>query len=387
MATEIEALMLRMEVNLRGYERQLARARQTTDEAMKRVETTTRDTARRVEKSMEGISFGGLAAGASRAAAALGPLGGALSGLVSAEALRRAIDGYTRTINALKVAGLEGENLRQTYEELFDIANRQGAPIEELSRLFGQLTQAQRDLGVSSQTIKTLVEATGQALRVSGVPASQAAGAILGLSQSLSGGTVRAEEFNQMLEGGLRPALQAAANGLREAEGSVGKLRQIIVEGELSSKDFARAIEAGQQGLAELASRADETSAQALNRLNNALFDAAGNAKVVPATSTSSARVMVRETGTRSVTTVPTPSRDSNSSWPPRARTRVFTTSTPTPRPDTCVTSRAVEKPGWAITDSSAPSSSASASATTNPNPCARRSTSARSMPRPSSCT
>jgi hypothetical protein len=37
---------------------------------------------------------------------------------------------------------------------------------------------------------------------------------------------VRAEEFNQMLEGGLRPALQAAANNITEAGGSVGRLRQ-----------------------------------------------------------------------------------------------------------------------------------------------------------------
>jgi tape measure domain-containing protein len=271
MATDVERLLVRMEVAASKFERDMSRARQTVDRETRDIERRMRDT----NKSMED-AFSGIGAAASRFPSLMAPIGAAIAGAFSVDQVRRFADGFTRTINALKVAGLEGDELRQTYEDLFAIANRQGAPIEDLAKLFGQLTQAQNDLGVSSQTIKNIVEATGQALRVSGVPATQASGAILGLSQALSGGTVRAEEFNQMLEGGLRPALQAVANGLREAEGSVGKLRQIVTEGELSSKDFARALEAGQAGLAALSARAEETSSQALNRLNNALLDAVG---------------------------------------------------------------------------------------------------------------
>ena len=276
MATEIEALMLRMEVSLRGYERELTKARKTTDEAMKRIEDRTRDTSRRVEQAMNGINFGGLAAAARGAVGALGPLGVALGAVLSAEGFRQGADGYIRTINALKVAGLSGRELQTVYQQLFDIAQKQGAPIEQLSRLYGSLAQAQGDLKVSSQQILTVVAATGEALRVSGVPTEQAAGAILGLSQALSGGTVRAEEFNQMLEGGLRPALQAAANGLQEAGGSVGKLRQLVTEGEVSSRAFFAAIEAGRPTLTALAATAGETSAQALERLKNEAINLAG---------------------------------------------------------------------------------------------------------------
>lgn len=267
MATEIEALVVRMEANLRGYERSLARANAVTTSAMKKVESDTADTMRRVERITERIDLSGLSAGAASAARALGPLGAALSGLLSVEGLRQAADSYTRTINALKVAGLEGAELERVFGQIIGVAQRQGAPLEQLTRLYGSLAQAQGDLKVSSEQIVGLTEAVGQALRVSGVPASQASGAILGLSQALSGGTLRAEEFNQMLEGGLRPALQAAANAITEAGGSVGKLRQLVVDGEVSSRAFFAAIEAGQPQLTALANKAGGTSAQALERL------------------------------------------------------------------------------------------------------------------------
>jgi tape measure domain-containing protein len=267
MATEIEALVVRMEANLRGYERSLARANAVTGQAMRKIETDTSDTMRRVERLTDRIDFSGIGAGALSAARALGPLGAALSGILSIEGLRQATDSYTRTINALKVAGLEGAELDRVFTQIIGVAQRQGAPLEQLTRLYGSLAQAQGDLKVSSGQIVGLTEAVGQALRISGVPASQASGAILGLSQALSGGTLRAEEFNQMLEGGLRPALQAAANSITEAGGSVGKLRQLVVDGEVSSRAFFAAIEAGQPQLTALANKAGGTSAQALERL------------------------------------------------------------------------------------------------------------------------
>ncbi|MBK9073335.1 MAG: hypothetical protein IPL79_20395 [Myxococcales bacterium] len=57
----------------------------------------------------------------------------------------------------------------------------------------------------------------------------------------MSGGTVRAEEFNSILEGAF-PIAQAAANAIDGAAGSVGRLRQMVIAGEISSKEFFDAI-------------------------------------------------------------------------------------------------------------------------------------------------
>ena len=271
MATDIETLLARIEVQTTKFERDMARARRdaarATDEIGKDFERTNKKLTR---------GFDDIGASAAGLRGALGPLGAAIAGALSVSSILAATDAFTRTQNALKVAGLEGAELTKVYQDLFSIAQKQGAPIEQLSRLYGQLSQAQGDLKVSSQDILQVVDATGAALRVSGVPASQASGAILGLSQALSGGTLRAEEFNQMLEGGLRPVLQAAATQIEEAGGSVGKLRQLVTEGEISSRLFFEAIKRGAPALDDLSRRADGTTSQAINRLRNSLERLAG---------------------------------------------------------------------------------------------------------------
>ncbi len=271
MATDVERLVAVMEVNARKYERDMARVTALTERSTRDIERRFKDTNNKLE---EGFSGAGLAARG--LASAIAPLGAAIAGAFSVTTITQAADAFTRTQNALKVAGLEGAELTKVYQDLFASAQKQGAPIEQITKLYGQLAQAQTDLKVSSQDLLTVVDATGAALRVSGVPASQASGAILGLSQALSGGTIRAEEFNQMLEGGLRPALQAAANQITEAGGSVGKLRQLVVDGEVSSRLFFEAIRRGAPALDDLANKAGVTTSQATERLKNALINLVG---------------------------------------------------------------------------------------------------------------
>src|SRR5690606_11007905 len=99
--------------------------------------------------------------------------------------------------------------------------------------------------------------------------------ALLQLSQAMGSGTVRAEEFNSILEGAL-PIAQAAAAGLEEAGGSVARLRQLVVDGKVSSEAFFRAFEAGSVILKDKVAGAELTTSQAFVRLQNVLIDAAG---------------------------------------------------------------------------------------------------------------
>ena len=71
-----------------------------------------------------------------------------------------------------------------------------------------------------------------------------------------------------------------------------------------------------------------------------------GMAYTSPSARASSARTIARVSGRRSVTVVPCPCEDRMSTAPPSERTRVYTASIPTPRPDISVTFSAVEKPG-----------------------------------------
>ncbi|MBP0439582.1 tape measure protein [Tianweitania sediminis] len=199
----------------------------------------------------------------------------AFVGSVSLRGAQQLADASTRITNALKVAGLEGDALTKVYDELFASAQRNSTPIEALVTLYGRAAIVQNELKVSTEELLGFTDNVGKALRVAGTDAQSASGALLQLSQTLGAGTVRAEEFNSILEGAL-PIAQAAAAGLEEAGGSVAKLRALVVDGAVSSEAFFRAFEAGSYILEDKLAGAESTVSQAFVRLQNVLIDTAG---------------------------------------------------------------------------------------------------------------
>lgn len=180
-----------------------------------------------------------------------------------------------RVNNALKIAGLAGQELVDVYDSLYASAQKNAVPIESLTQLYGRLALVQGELKITGEELLSFTDNIGIALRVSGKSAQEASGALLQLSQALGSGVVRAEEFNSILEGAL-PIAQAAAAGLEEAGGSVAKLRKLIIDGKVSSEAFFRAFEAGASTLQDKLSGSVLTVDQALVQLNNRLIDAAG---------------------------------------------------------------------------------------------------------------
>src|SRR5690606_8444204 len=143
-----------------------------------------------------------------------------------------------------------------------------------LVTLYGRAALVQKELGVSTEELLGFTNNVSLALRVAGSDAQSASGALLQLSQALGSGVVRAEEFNSILEGAPTIA-QAAAAGLKEAGGSVAALRQLVIDGEISSEAFFRAFEAGAPMLEEKVSGAVMTIDQRLGNLRTALVNAA----------------------------------------------------------------------------------------------------------------
>lgn len=204
-------------------------------------------------------------------------MAGTLAAGVSLAATSQLIDSYTRLQNSLRVAGLEGEKLQSVQNDLLALSTRYGVNIEGLANLYGKAADAGRSFGASEAEVLKLTEATSQSLLITGTRAEQASGAILGLSQALASGTVRAEEFNQINEGGLRPLLQAAAATERFG-GDVNKLRAAVLDGKLSSQEFFNAIMAGSAQLEGQASKATLTLSGAFEALNSALTVYVGGA-------------------------------------------------------------------------------------------------------------
>jgi tape measure domain-containing protein len=208
-------------------------------------------------------------------------LSGALQGVAAAYGAFQGLQGFkslldtsNRINNSLRVIGHEGQDLIDTYNTLFESAQRNFTSVEALTTLYSRLGLAQNELGKNSQEIMDFTDRVALALRVQGTSAQEARGALIQLTQAMGSGIVRAEEFNSIVEG-APSILRATARGLEEAGGSVAKLRTIVIDGELSSRAFFEAFMLGSEGLADLVEDNVVTIDQAYSRFYNSLFKTA----------------------------------------------------------------------------------------------------------------
>ena len=260
---DIEKLVVQMSVDVRQLQQGMNKALGITNRQARAIEQRFKALNKTATSSFSAL--GGLISGP------LAALGAALS-------VREVIsfsDAWTRANNSLKVAGLAGTELTGVMGELFAAAQRQGAPLEALTQLYGRVAQASGELGATRQDLVIFSEDVARALRVAGSTPDQASGALLQLSQLLASARVQAEEFNSVNEG-ARPILQAVANGIEEAGGSVAKLKALVIDGEISNVAFFKGFQVGAVGLREQAATASDTIAQSLTRVNNALTKTIG---------------------------------------------------------------------------------------------------------------
>lgn len=283
MAVEVEKLVAVLEANVTKFQKALDKASSGADRSFNKIERRGKQMESRMASLGRGLTIGrGLFA--------------AFAGSAALRGMQQFIDASTRMGNALKAAGLQGEDFRRVQAGLFAAANRNAAPVETLTELYARLSLVQKELGVDSDRLLAFTDKVALALRAGGQTASEASGALLQLSQALGSGVVRAEEFNSVLEGA--PAIaQAVAAGLEEAGGSVARLRQLVIDGEISSEAFFAAFEAGAVILEQRVAGANLTVEQSLNLVNNALVEAAGKFDAVTGASAAAAELLERLAG------------------------------------------------------------------------------------------
>jgi hypothetical protein len=185
MAADLEKLVVSLSADIKKYENALNKAMGVTNRQARSIEN-------RFKKMNKGLSGQFMALGGSltKAFAVAGGIRGAQS----------LIDSATRIENALKVAGLEGDNLRRVYDKLFASAQANAVPLETLVTLYSRAAMAAKNLGASQDDLVKFSDNVALALRVSGKSAEEAGGALLQLSQLMSGSVVQAQEYNSLID-------------------------------------------------------------------------------------------------------------------------------------------------------------------------------------------
>ncbi|EPF0143771.1 tape measure protein [Enterobacter hormaechei] len=127
----------------------------------------------------------------------------------------------------------------QTMQNLMRISSATGGSLQDTAKLWETLSTALRDTGATSGQVIQLTETLQKIGRIGGSSAEEMANALRQFGQSISSGTVRAEEFNSILEQMPELARQIAAGmGV-----SIGELRQLMLDGKLTAEDALNAIQ------------------------------------------------------------------------------------------------------------------------------------------------
>lgn len=127
----------------------------------------------------------------------------------------------------------------QTMQSLMRISSSTGGSLQDTTKLWETLSTALRDTGATNGQIIQLTETLQKIGRIGGSSSEEMANALRQFGQSISSGTVRAEEFNSILEQMPELARQIAAGmGV-----SIGELRQLMLDGKLTAENALNAIQ------------------------------------------------------------------------------------------------------------------------------------------------
>lgn len=172
-----------------------------------------------------------------------------LSAIASAIAVSQVVDYGKRFLEAAdamsqmqaRIERLTGSAAAatQTMQGLMRISSATGGSLQDTAKLWETLSTALRDTGATNGQIIQLTETLQKIGRIGGSSSEEMANALRQFGQSISSGTIRAEEFNSILEQMPELARQIAAGmGI-----SIGELRQLMLDGKLTAEDALNAIQ------------------------------------------------------------------------------------------------------------------------------------------------
>lgn len=181
-------------------------------------------------------------------------------------------DEYSTLQSRIKLVTASAQQQAEVYGKLLGIANGARVGVSDLAGTYAQLARSTADLGIGQDRLLGITKTISQAMTIGGGSADSMRGALVQLSQGFASGTLRGEELNSILEQTPRLA-QAIADGMGV---SVGRLRAMGAEGELTAEAIAAALEKSAGAVDKEFGQVETTVGQALAVLGNSTLDLVG---------------------------------------------------------------------------------------------------------------
>ncbi|VVP90010.1 hypothetical protein PS918_03141 [Pseudomonas fluorescens] len=203
---------------------------------------------------------------------ALKATAGLLGAAFSVREVAAAADEYANLTNRLRLVTEGAVQLAAAQEAVFSSAQASRQSLETTASVYQRVAQNGKQLGLSFADVASITETIAKSVALSGASAQAAEAALTQFGQALASGALRGDELNSIME--QTPALaQTIARGLGV---SVGQLRAMGAEGELTSEKLIKALTGQKAAVDELATTMQVTGSQALTAFGNSLTQAIG---------------------------------------------------------------------------------------------------------------
>lgn len=175
-------------------------------------------------------------------------------------------DKFNTLEQRIKTATKATGDFAQVNQQLFQIAQKNGAAFADTVGVFQSLARASKELGATNKDMLQLTDTVQKLGVIGGSTSEQLKNGLLQFSQMMAGGTAHAEEMNSLLEN--TPEI---ANRIARGLGlSVGQMRELVKEGKITSKEVFESLQKQAKEIAEEFDRMPITMARAKQTLDNA---------------------------------------------------------------------------------------------------------------------
>lgn len=230
--------------------------------------------------SPQGVNAGltGMSNGLTALATRLGPVGAgvalvsagvlAMTAAVSASvvAIAQQQEKYLLLEARLKNIYENGEVAKRVFADLSDLANKNGVAVATVAEGYLRLARTNESIGLTRKQMLDLTDAVQMLGRVSNASQGELQGGLMQFSQALAAGRLNGDELRSIMES-LPSLAEAIAKGLGV---SVGQLRAMGAEGQLTSDKITTALLGQLPKIKEEFEGLPDTSEQAFTRVGNA---------------------------------------------------------------------------------------------------------------------
>jgi len=167
----------------------------------------------------------------------LTPIAAAVAGVITVQTLKSwAMLAEQFTLLEARVTRLSPSLTQATtnYQALLAIAAQTGQTVPATVKLWESLTASLKTLGATNDQVLTLTGTLQKIGKIGGSSAEETANALRQLGQSLAGGTLRAEEYNSIVEQTPELIRQLAS----ASKMSMGEFRQAMLDGKITSEQL-----------------------------------------------------------------------------------------------------------------------------------------------------